>query len=113
MKKASKPFEEMTQEEKVTFLKEQIEDLRDRTVTQRHFLTEKANECMQCFTSAGSIRSNDHDEVLGSIIKRRFDNLDEFEVLFIEYKRMLDEIMDTFEQMQNSKKLFTEFQVKS
>ena len=102
-KKTPKPFNEMNIEEKIKFLNENIEDLRDKTVTQRHFITEKSNECMQCFTSAGSIRSNDHDEVLASIIKRRFDNLAEFDPTYIEYKRMLEELKETFEELQNSK----------
>lgn len=102
-KEPDKNFELMSLEEKQKYLLEKLHDIRDKTVNQRYWLNEKANECMQCFTSAGAMKSNDYDEVLASMIKRRYENLEEFEVVFIEYKRMLDELNQSLQELNEIK----------
>lgn len=108
----SKSFEDMNDQEKLNFLKEKAEDIRDDLNNKRHHLNEKANECMQCFTAAGTLRSQDIDEVYSSMIKKRFENLSDFEVLFVEYKRQLEEFKDSFNTMITVKKEYVDFHQK-
>lgn len=84
-----KPFEEMNDHEKLVFLKEKLADAWDQIIKDRHVLNEKANECMQCFTAAGTIKSEDQYEVLASTIKQRYHNLQDFELVYADYKRLL------------------------
>jgi hypothetical protein len=84
-------FEQMSPQEQLLHLKEQVADTWDSIIKDRHVLNEKANECMQCFTAAGTIKSEDQYEVMASMIKQRYHNLHDFELIYADYKRMLDE----------------------
>ncbi|PIQ23896.1 hypothetical protein COW36_11495 [bacterium (Candidatus Blackallbacteria) CG17_big_fil_post_rev_8_21_14_2_50_48_46] len=84
-----KSFEEMNPFEQLEFLKEKVADTWDQLIKDRHVLNEKANECMQCFTAAGTIKSEDQYEVLASTIKQRYHNLHDFELVYADYKRLL------------------------
>jgi Zn finger protein HypA/HybF involved in hydrogenase expression len=90
-KPVHKSFEEMTDAEKLAHLKEKLADTWDQIVKDRYVLNEKANECMQCFTAAGTIKSEDQYEVLASTIKQRYHNLQDFEILNREYRQLLDQ----------------------
>lgn len=92
-----KSFDEMNDQEKLAFLKEKVADTWDQIIKERHVLNEKANECMQCFTAAGTIKSEDQYEVLASTIKQRYHNLQDFELVYADYKRLLAEFSKSHE----------------
>jgi DNA repair ATPase RecN len=89
----------MNDQEKLAHLKEQVADTWDQIVKDRYVLNEKANECMQCFTAAGTIKSEDQYEVLASTIKQRYHNLQDFEIFHREYKQLLDQFNQLHEQL--------------
>ncbi|MGV3525551.1 MAG: hypothetical protein ACO1RX_15080 [Candidatus Sericytochromatia bacterium] len=89
--RVKKSFEEMDDAEKAHHLKEKVADIWDQIVKDRHVLNEKANECMQCFTAAGTIKSDDQYEVLASMLKQREHNLKDFEILNREYRQLLEQ----------------------
>lgn len=89
--RVKKSFEEMNDAEKAHHLKEKVADIWDQIVKDRHVLNEKANECMQCFTAAGTIKSDDQYEVLASMLKQREYNLKDFEILNREYRQLLQQ----------------------
>lgn len=94
-----KNFDEMEPAEQLDHLKEQIADIYDDIIKQRFVMNEKANECMQCFTAAGTLKSQNEMEVMASMLKQRRENLKPFEVVFIEYQRMLAKIEATHQDM--------------
>lgn len=90
-KPVEKRFDEMNDQEKLGHLKEKLADTWDQIIKDRYVLNEKANECMQCFTAAGTIKSEDQYEVLASTIKQRYHNLQDFEILNREYRQLLEQ----------------------
>jgi Zn finger protein HypA/HybF involved in hydrogenase expression len=94
-----KSFDQMNDQEKLAHLKEQVADTWDQIIKDRHVLNEKANECMQCFTAAGTIKSEDQYEVLASTIKQRYHNLEDFELVYADYKRLLADFSKQHEQL--------------
>lgn len=90
-KEVVKSFDEMSEAEKLTHLNEKVADTWDQIIKDRHVLNEKSNECMQCFTAAGTIKSEDQFEVMASMVKQRYVNLENFEIYFREYKQLLDD----------------------
>lgn len=90
-KKVEKTFEQMNDAEKLTHLREKVADTWDQIVKDRYVLNEKANECMQCFTAAGTINSEDQFEVLASMLKQRYHNLKDFDIFYREYQQLLED----------------------
>lgn len=86
-----KTFDEMNDMEKLEHLNEKVNDTWDQLIRDRHDLNVKANECMQCFTAAGTIKSDDQFEVMASTVKQRYQNLEDFEMLNREYRQLLDQ----------------------
>lgn len=86
-----KTFDEMNDVEKLEHLHEKVNDTWDQLIKDRHVLNVKANECMQCFTAAGTIKSDDQFEVMESTVKQRYQNLEDFEILNREYRQLLDQ----------------------
>lgn len=98
-KPVQKSFEEMSDAEKLAHLKEKLADTWDQIAKDRYVLNEKANECMQCFTAAGTIKSEDQYEVLASTIKQRYHNLQDFEILNREYRQLLEQFNRLHEEL--------------
>lgn len=98
-KPVHKTFDQMDEAEKLHHLKENVADIWDRIVKDRYTLNEKANECMQCFTAAGTIKSEDQYEVLASMIKQRHHNLKDFEIFYREYKQLLEQFETLHEEL--------------
>lgn len=109
-KKVVKSFDEMNAQEKLQHLQEQVEDTWDQLMKDRHVLNEKANECMQCFTAAGTLKSEDQFEVMASMITQRYKNLEDFEILYREYKKLLDAFNGVHDQLVAERKAMQEQQ---
>lgn len=107
-KKVQKTYEEMSEPEKLAHLKEQVQDIFDQIVKDRYVLNEKANECMQCFTAAGTINSEDQFEVLTSMIKQRHHNLKDFEILQREYLQLLKDFSGLHEKLEQARQACAE-----
>lgn len=107
-KRVVKTFDEMNDDEKLHDLKEKVADVWDQIVKDRYVLNEKANECMQCFTAAGTIKSDDQYEVLASTIKQRYHNLKDFEILHREYKQRLDEFEELHQKLLQARQAYSE-----
>jgi len=105
-----KSFEEMTPQEQLNHLKEQVDDTWDLIIKERHVLNEKANECMQCFTAAGTIKSEDQYEVMASMIKQRYHNLQDFELIRADYMRLLEDFSKRHDQLLKAKAAFVDHQ---
>ncbi|MGE3724908.1 MAG: hypothetical protein AB7I41_05110 [Candidatus Sericytochromatia bacterium] len=101
-----KSFEEMSPQEQLNHLKEQVDDTWDLIIKERHVLNEKANECMQCFTAAGTIKSEDQYEVMASMIKQRYHNLQDFELIRADYMRLLDDFSKRHDELLKAKEAF-------
>ncbi|MBC7543712.1 MAG: hypothetical protein H7338_13375 [Candidatus Sericytochromatia bacterium] len=84
-------------------LKAQVEAIRDEANNLRRVLTDKANACMQCFTAAGALPTSDPDEAINNIIKRRRENLAEFEAAHKEYTALLDELQGSYTELSEVK----------
>lgn len=111
-KNVKKDFSEMNDVEKLEYLDEKVEDQFDQLIRDRHVLNEKANECMQCFTAAGTIKSNDQFEVMASMVEQRFANLEDFEMLKTEYLRLLNEFKVSHDKLVEARQEFLEQQNK-
>ncbi|MEZ0367629.1 MAG: hypothetical protein ACAI44_00940 [Candidatus Sericytochromatia bacterium] len=111
-KPVEKTFEEMDDVEKLDHFKEKVADTWDQIVKDRYVLNEKANECMQCFTAAGTIKSEDQYEVLASMIKQRYQNLKDFEIFYREYQQLLDQFSGLHQELLAERKAFAEQQQK-
>lgn len=111
-KEVEKSFDEMNDAEKLEHLKENVADLWDQIAKDRYVLNEKANECMQCFTAAGTIKSEDQYEVLASMIKQRHQNLEDFEIFHREYKQLLAEFETLHKKLLDAQKAYQEQQAK-
>lgn len=107
-KTVKKTFEEMNEVEKAAHLKEKIADVWDQIVKDRYVLNEKANECMQCFTAAGTINSDDQNEVLASMLKQRQHNLKDFEILYREYQQLLEQFTTLHESLLEANRNYAE-----
>lgn len=107
-KRVVKTFDEMDHGEKLHHLKEKVADTWDQIAKDRHVLNEKANECMQCFTAAGTIKSDEQYEVLASMIKQRYHNLKDFEIFYREYKQLLDQFNELHEQLLVARQAYTD-----
>lgn len=103
-----KTFEEMTEAEKAEHLKEKVADVWDQIVKDRYILNEKANECMQCFTAAGTINSDDQNEVLASMIKQRHHNLKDFDIFYREYQQLLEQFTTLHESLLQANRNYAE-----
>ena len=84
-------------------LKAQLDAIRDEANNHRRILTDKANACMQCFTAAGAMPTQDPDETIRNIIERRRENLAEFDEAFVEYKKVLDELEGSYKELMETK----------
>jgi DNA repair ATPase RecN len=84
-------------------LKAQVEAIRDEANNLRRVLTDKANACMQCFTAAGAVPTNDPDEAIRNILDRRRENLAEFDEAYKEYQGMLDELEASYNELRDVK----------
>jgi ribosomal protein S27E len=107
-KKQVKTFAEMSPQEQLNHLKEDIADIWDKITKDRHVLNVKANECMQCFTAAGTIKTDNPNEELASMIKQRYHNLQEFEMLNTEYRRMLDAFSAEHDRLRAAQQRYAE-----
>ncbi|PKL79206.1 MAG: hypothetical protein CVV27_02210 [Candidatus Melainabacteria bacterium HGW-Melainabacteria-1] len=107
-RKVVKTFEEMNDTEKLAHLKEKVADTWDQIAKDRHVLNEKANECMQCFTAAGTIKSEDQYEVLASTIKQRYHNLKDFEIFHREYQQLLDQFNSLHQELLTARQAYSE-----
>lgn len=107
-RQVAKTFDEMDATEKAAHLKEKVADTWDQIVKDRYVLNEKANECMQCFTAAGTIKSEDQYEVMASMIKQRYHNLKDFEIFYREYKQLLDQFSGLHDQLLEARKSYTD-----
>lgn len=105
-----KTFEEMTPQEQLNYLKEKVDDTWDLIIKERHVLNEKANECMQCFTAAGTIKSEDQYEVMASMIKQRYHNLQDFELIRADYLRLLEDFSKRHDELLQAKEAFLSHQ---
>lgn len=101
-----KTFAEMSAQEQLGHLKEQVDDIWDLIIKERHVLNEKANECMQCFTAAGTLKSEDQYEVMASMIKQRYHNLKDFELIRADYMRLLDDFSKRHDELLKAKEAF-------
>lgn len=89
-----KSLEEMTTQERIHQLDEKCHDIRDELVKLRHEIGEKSNECMRCFTAAGIARAKDFDDDIANLLYKRKENLGDFDVLVMEYRKIITK-MDT------------------
>ena len=94
-----KTFEQMDDMEKLEFLNEKVADTWDQLIKDRHVLNVKADECMRCFTAAGTIKSDDQFEVMASTVKQRHQNLEDFEMLNREYRQLLEQFSKIHEEL--------------
>ncbi len=99
MKQSKKSFDQMDELEKSQHLAEKVQDTWDQIIKDRHVLNQKANECMQCFTAAGTINSDDQFEVMDSMIVQRYKNLEDFEILNREYQKLLKDFNSLHDQL--------------
>ncbi len=107
-----KSFDEMNDMEKLEHLSEKVADTWDQLIKDRHVLNVKANECMQCFTAAGTIKSEDQFEVMASTVKQRYQNLEDFEMLNREYRQLLDQFSEIHDKLVDARKAQAEQQQK-
>lgn len=108
-KETHKTFEEMNDQEKLVYLEEEVHDIWDDIIKDRHVLNEKANECMQCFTAAGTIKSESQFEVMASMIKQRYVNKENFEIYLQEYQSLLDAFNAKHDTLVTARRNLSEF----
>ncbi len=99
----TKSSEEMSVEEHIHALDEKCHDIRDELVKLRHDINEKANECMRCFTAAGIARAKEFDDDIANILYKRKENLEDNEMVFNEYKAILEKIETKLNSLESAK----------
>lgn len=107
-----KTFDQMNDMEKLEHLNEKVQDTWDQLIKDRHVLNVKANECMQCFTAAGTIKSDDQFEVMASTVKQRYQNLEDFDILNREYRQLLDQFSAIHDKLVEAREELTAHQQK-
>lgn len=107
--KAESKVDTNSPEYKLKMLDEKCMDIRDELVKIRHFLNEKANECQRCFTAAGIAKANNFDDDIGNIIYKRKENLEDIDVLLMEYKNLLTKLDQKYIELENSKEELEDF----
>jgi RNA polymerase subunit RPABC4/transcription elongation factor Spt4 len=88
---------------KLKLLEEKCMDIRDELVKIRHLLNEKSNECQRCFTAAGISKANNFDDDIGNIVYKRKENLEEIDILLMEYRKLLNQLEQKYIELENSK----------
>jgi hypothetical protein len=106
--KAKSP-EEMTVDDHIHSLDEKCHDIRDELVKFRHDINEKANECMRCFTAAGIARAKAFDDDIANILYKRKENLEDIEVVLLEYRQILTKIEDKLALLEKAKEELEQF----
>lgn len=101
--------EQMTTEEHIHELEEKCHDVRDELTKLRHDINEKANECMRCFTAAGIARARDFDDDIANILYKRNENLEDIDVLLMEYKQILSKIQEKLQELDFAKEDLIKF----
>jgi hypothetical protein len=101
--------EEMTADDHIHQLDEKCHDIRDDLVRLRHDINEKANECMRCFTAAGIARAKDFDDDIANILYKRKENLEDHEVVLMEYRQILDKIGNKLQLLDSAKEELEKF----
>jgi hypothetical protein len=99
----TKSPEEMTADDHIHQLNEKCHDIRDELVKLRHDINEKANECMRCFTAAGIARAKDFDDDIANILYKRKENLEDNQVVLMEYQQILDKIENKLRLLDEAK----------
>ncbi|GIW22175.1 MAG: hypothetical protein KatS3mg068_1182 [Candidatus Sericytochromatia bacterium] len=90
-------------EYKLKMLDEKCMDIRDELVKLRHLLNEKANECQRCFTAAGIARANNFDDDIANILYKRKENLEDVDVLLMEYRKILNDLDKKYIELEKAK----------
>ena len=101
--------EEMTTEDHIHILDEKCHDIRDELVKLKHHLTEKANECMRCFTAAGIARAKDFDDDIANILYKRRENLEDHEMVNAEYLTILNKMEKMLRDLESAKEELNKF----
>ncbi|MFN8673866.1 MAG: hypothetical protein U0457_17525 [Candidatus Sericytochromatia bacterium] len=105
----AKSFEEMSKDEKIHQLGEKCHDIRDELVKLKHEITEKANECMRCFTAAGIARARDFDDDIENLLYKRKENFADFDVLVMEYRKILAKVEEKVNLLNQAKEDLEKF----
>ncbi|MFN4149674.1 MAG: hypothetical protein ACK4IX_01925 [Candidatus Sericytochromatia bacterium] len=105
----TKSLEEMSFDEKVHVYDEKCHDIRDELVKLKHLLTEKANECMRCFTAAGIARAKDFDDDIANMLYKRRENMEDFEMVTNEYSNLLSKMEGQLRDLEEAKEELIKF----
>ncbi|MEK7433584.1 MAG: hypothetical protein AABZ74_10670 [Cyanobacteriota bacterium] len=106
--KAKDPSQ-MTKDDHIHQLNEKCHDIRDELVKLKHAITEKSNECMRCFTSAGIAKAKDFDDDVENLVYKRKENLADFDILVMEYRKILTKIENQMIDLNKAKEDLEKF----